>query len=172
VPENACLPGGIDRLPTLTEVLELGPAPDPAAEVRARLPEPEPASEPDPSPAFDLAWPPAPLESAEPLMPDVGEPPGVSTSGPAAPTMDAPSLVSQVLAEVQPLLGELLEDRLRQALAPARASAANGLIRDVRQELAATLRELVEEAVARAIRARRLSDGSAGADGAGPARRP
>ena len=155
----------IDRLPTLTEVLELGRQPAPTE------PEPLPEPLPDPSPAFDLAWPdaapsadaPVVLGIAEPLAEPLAEPfvapcaeaPAASPAEPAIDRIDGPSLVSQVLAEVQPLLGESLETRLRHALAPALASVADGLIRDARQELAGTLRDLVEQAVARAIRARR-----------------
>jgi hypothetical protein len=96
-------PMNVDRLPTLTEVLELGR--DNAA---------------------------------------------------AAPAPAATDLVGQVLAALEPRLGVLLEARLREALAPALARAADGLIRDVRAELAPTLRDLVEESVAQARQQPRL----------------
>jgi hypothetical protein len=92
-------PMNVDRLPTLTEVLELGR--DGAA---------------------------------------------------ATPAPAGTDLVAQVLAALEPRVGALLETRLREALAPALARAADGLIRDVRAELAPTLRSLVEEAVAQAQR--------------------
>jgi hypothetical protein len=61
-------------------------------------------------------------------------------------------LVDQVLAALQPRVAALLEVRLREALAPALARAADGLIRDARAELAPVLRDLVEEVVAQALR--------------------
>jgi hypothetical protein len=106
----------VQRLPTLTEVLELGRAS--AAETPT-----EAASSPtDAAPAVDFG------------AATVGDP------------------VAQVLALLEPRIGLLLETRLREALAPALARAADGLIRDVRAELAPTLRSLVEEAVAQALR--------------------
>jgi hypothetical protein len=102
-----------DRLPTLTEVLELGretAAGWPAPAALVALPAARPASTP------------------------------------------ADELVAQVLGLLEPRVGALLEARLREALAPALARAADGLIRDVRAELAPTLSSLVEEAVAQALR--------------------
>jgi hypothetical protein len=102
----------VDRLPTLTEVLELGA--DHAAG--------EPAAGANPNP--------------DPTLHSDGD----------------SDLVAQVLALLEPRIGGLLETRLRDALAPALARVADGLIRDVRAELAPTLRGLVEEAVAQAQR--------------------
>jgi len=110
-----------DRLPTLTEVLELG------RETAAASPDGE-----------------APKALA--AVPETAAEPG------AVGAAGAGDLVAQVLALLEPRLGALLEARLREALAPALARAADGLIRDVRAELAPTLRELVEEAVAQAGR--------------------
>jgi hypothetical protein len=104
-----------DRLPTLTEVLELG------REGTADLSAPAVVS---------------PAESVNPAASGDG-------NGDA---------VAQVLALLEPRIGALLDTRLREALAPALARAADGLIRDVRAELAPTLRSLVEEAVAQALR--------------------
>ncbi len=117
----------VDRLPTLTEVLELGR---------------EGAS------AFPAAGI-LPLHGPAAL---VGGPVGGLVGGPVGGAVD---LVGQVLALLEPRVGALLEARLREALAPALARAADGLIRDVRAELAPTLRSLVEEAVAQAQRAPR-----------------
>jgi hypothetical protein len=68
---------------------------------------------------------------------------------------DPQSLVGAVLADLAPRIDTLLEVRLRAALAPALARAAEGLIRDSRDGLAASLRVLVEESVARVIERRR-----------------
>jgi hypothetical protein len=70
---------------------------------------------------------------------------------------DPQRLVTDVLSELAPRIEMLLEARLREALAPALARAADVLIREARHTLNETLRELVEEAVARAI-ARRGSE--------------
>lgn len=119
--EELSLP--VDRLPTLTEVLELGR---------------EGAS------AFPAAGI-LPLHGPAALV-------GGLVGGPVGGAVD---LVGQVLALLEPRVGALLEARLREALAPALARAADGLIRDVQAELAPTLRSLVEEAVAQAQRAPR-----------------
>lgn len=92
---------GTDRVPTLTEVVEL--APDSVLQATA----------------------------------------------PRAP--DAAQLVALVLAELAPRIDALLEARLRDALAPALARAADTLIRDTRDGLAQTLHALVNEAVGRVL---------------------
>ena len=108
-----------DRLPTLTEVLELG------RETAATVP-----------------------DDAAPTAPGSATPEAAAEPG----AVGAGDLVAQVLALLEPRIGALLEAQLREALAPALARAADGLIRDVRAELAPTLRGLVEEAVAQASR--------------------
>jgi hypothetical protein len=116
----------VDRLPTLTEVLELGherAAGSPATNANART-----NTDTD----------------------------SVSDSDSDKIAVTDTDLVAQVLALLEPRIGHLLEARLREALAPALARAADGLIRDVRAELAPTLRGLVEEAVAQAQRQPRL----------------
>lgn len=67
---------------------------------------------------------------------------------------DAQGVVLEVLAELQPRIDMLFESRLREALAPALARAAEGLIRDARGELGTALQELVEDAVRRALQRR------------------
>ncbi|MBU6258932.1 MAG: hypothetical protein KGL18_00010 [Burkholderiales bacterium] len=67
----------------------------------------------------------------------------------------AGELVALVLAELQPRIDLLFEARLREAVAPALARAADALVRDTRDELAATLRALVDEAVQQALRRER-----------------
>ena len=107
------LPPQADRLPTLTEVLQLA------------APVPEPVD-------------PAPVAGPGP--------------GQAARAPDAEVLVAQVLASLAPRIDALVEARLREALAPALARAADGLIREARDELARVLLEVVGEAVARTTR--------------------
>ena len=102
-----------DRVPTLTEVVDLaGPADLPGAAVG-----PQPCPEPSPSTA--------PLE-----------------------------LSAEVLFELEQRIDSLFEVRLREALAPALARAADGLIREARLELSSALRDLVEDAVVRALERR------------------
>jgi hypothetical protein len=113
-----------DRLPTLTEVLELGRGS--AADVQA-------SAVFGPGSAAGRA-------QADPV------------TNPATGAETDVDPVARVLALLEPRLGALLETRLREALAPALARAADGLIRDVQAELAPTLRSLVEEAVAQALR--------------------
>ena len=71
---------------------------------------------------------------------------------PVAPTVIAqPSeeqLVQRVLADLQRQIDLMLEYRLREALTPLLARAADSVIRDARGELASTLRDVVARAVA------------------------
>jgi len=110
-------PASADRLPTLTEVVELG----------------REGGEPAPPAEAAMATPAAAAPTAQ------------------AAVFDEDRLVGLVLAELAPRIDLLLESRLREALAPALARAADGLIRDARDELATTLRSLVEETVARSL---------------------
>lgn len=121
---------GAHRLPTLTEVVEFDLPGELSGMAAAQGPAPEAAADtPAAMPATDL-------------------PPAL----PAAPTPMAAvdTLVDEVLAELAPRIGMMFEARLREALAPALARAAEQLIRDSRGEFSATLRDLVHEAVVRA----------------------
>lgn len=103
-----------DRVPTLTEVLELDGPVKLAPVLVADLP-PQP-----PAPAFAVA----------------------------------DELSAEVLFELEQRIDSLFESRLREALAPALARVADGLIREARVELSAALRDLVEDAVTRALERR------------------
>jgi hypothetical protein len=95
--------------------------------------------------------------ASEPGPVPAPEPPPVPTAVPAAlpvPLADVDAVVGQVLSELTPRIDMLLESRLREALAPALARAADGLIRDTRANLAVAVRELVQEAVDRALQRR------------------
>ena len=113
-----------DRMPTLTEVLEL----EPQTGV-------EEAAE-------------AAQDEAVPLRLDT------SAELAAEPVLDIQALVSEVLVELQPRIDMLFESRLRDALAPALARVAEGLIREARSEVAIALHELVADAVKRALQRR------------------
>ena len=60
-----------------------------------------------------------------------------------------------MLADLQRQLDLMLEVRLREALAPALARAADALIRDARKELTGALRDAVARAVAQELARRR-----------------
>lgn len=117
-------PHSADRMPTLTEVLELESPP--GAEGAGEVAQVE----------------------ATPLATDTPAPFA------AEPRLDTQALVNEVLAELQPRIDMLFESRLREALAPALARAAEGLIRDARGELGSALHELVDDAVKRAMQRR------------------
>ena len=61
---------------------------------------------------------------------------------------------AEVLFELEQRIDSLFESRLREALAPALARAADGLIGEARQELSSSLRGLVDDAVVRALERR------------------
>lgn len=113
------------RVPTLTEVVAWPESVD--ATVR-----PGAAAEAPPREA-DLA-------AAAPSTPVQAEPP--------AQTLTEDQLIQRVLAEVQHQVDLMLEYRLREALTPLLARAADNLIREARGELASTLRDVVARAVA------------------------
>ena len=70
------------------------------------------------------------------------------------PVGTAHELSAEVLFELEQRIDSLLESRLREALAPALARAADGLICEARLELSGALRGLVEDAVTRALERR------------------
>lgn len=80
----------------------------------------------------------------------------VSAAPVAAPQMpvaatrspDEDELVQRVLADVQRQVELMLEVKLREALAPVLTRATDALMREARNELASTLREVVARAVA------------------------
>lgn len=72
-------------------------------------------------------------------------------AAPASTPVDEARIVAQVMAELQRRVDPLLEYRLREALAPALARAADLLIQEARGELVETLRDLVARAVAQEL---------------------
>ena len=103
---------------------------------------------------------PAPLPTIDEALPAADRLPTLTevvdmARSPAEPEpeieIDPQRVVTDVQSELAPRIEMLLEARLREALAPALARAAELLIRDSRVALNQTLRELVEEAVVRAI---------------------
>ena len=101
----------VDRVPTLTEVLDVV---DPGLLNKAR---------------FDAL----PHQQVAPVLAAADE------------------LSAEVLFELEQRIDSLFEPHLREALAPALARAADGLIREARLELLAALRDLMEDTVTRAL---------------------
>lgn len=92
-----------------------------------------------------------------PTLTEVVEWAGVAPRGgpqPPAAAMADGDLSAEVLFELDSRIQAHFETRLREALAPALARAADGLIRDARRELSGALRDLVDDAVTRAIERR------------------
>lgn len=90
-----------------------------------------------------------------------GRPPGklptlteVVAPGGTAPKAAVPGeqeLAARVLARVQRQVDAMLEQRLREALAPSIARFTDALLREARTQLASSLREVVAQAVAQEL---------------------
>jgi hypothetical protein len=96
----------------------------------------------------DSAAPAAPVDEAAIADPAL-------MSAPAQPPLaELPTeaeLTEQVLAQVQRQIDLMIEYRMREALAPLLARATDNLVRDARNELASTLRDVVARAVAQEL---------------------
>lgn len=92
----------------------------------------------------------------------VGHAPATAMRKPAAPpappaaATDASPIVNAVLASLQPRIDLMLEYRLREALSPLLARAADTIVQETRAELARTLRDVVARAVAQELARRRV----------------
>ncbi len=103
----------------------------------------------------EAVLPPTAAAEAPSEVPPAGPPAPMATDArPVPPEVDLDALVDRVLSELMPRIDMLLESRLREALAPALARAADGLIRDTRDSLPGAVRELVQDTVARALQRR------------------
>jgi hypothetical protein len=67
------------------------------------------------------------------------------------PDLAEEDLVQRVLLDVQRQIDLMLETRLRETLAPALARLTDALIRETRNELASTLRDVVVRAVSQEL---------------------
>lgn len=149
-------PVAADRVPTLTEVVELlGLDPGDAAPASREGEAVPPADDTPPAETPAATGSPAevPASPAEALPPEpLPAADATPTPAPAAAApLDADALVARVMAELGPRIDLMLEARLREALAPALARAADLLIRETRGPLDETLKQLVHEAVTRAL---------------------
>jgi hypothetical protein len=79
-----------------------------------------------------------------------GEPGGGAVH--AAPaSFNEEQLTQRVLIDLQRQMDLMLDYRLREVLTPLLARAADGIVREARSELASTLRDIVERAVAQEL---------------------
>ena len=69
----------------------------------------------------------------------------------ALPEISEEQLTQRVLADLQRQIDLMLEQRIREAMAPALARLTDALVRDARAELASTLRDVVARAVAQEL---------------------
>lgn len=111
------------QVPTLTEVVDVARTATPAAIV---------------APELTIVEPTAPAA-----------PPAIAAARPIS--VDEEAMTQRVLADLQRQIDLMLEQRLREALGPALARMADTLIRDTRNELSSTLRDVVAKAVAQEI---------------------
>lgn len=116
-------PRNLQGLPTLTEVIEL----------------------PVLQPIVEDAEPVAADQGSVPQVP-LAEAPAPQPAEPAA-TFDVEGLVSEVYEALRREAEPVLDLQLRKAIEPAVERVVQGLVVELRAELAATLRDLVERAV-------------------------
>jgi len=83
----------------------------------------------------------------------IADPALIATPGepPLARLPTEAELTEQVLAQVQRQIDLMIEYRMREALTPLLARATDNLVRDARNELASTLRDVVARAVAQEL---------------------
>lgn len=122
-------------LPVLSQALDDWPPAAPSA-----LPQP-------PAPGVMATVTAAPADQAG----APAEPPPAPASAALPETWREEQLVQQVLADVQRHADAMLEFRLREALGPVLARVTDELVRGARQEMAATLRDIVARAVAQEL---------------------
>ena len=95
------------------------------------------------------------IAAALPSLPTLTEVVDVTpTARPAAPQAAPPTedeLRKAILADVQHQVDQMLEVRLREALAPAITRLTDALVREARGELASSLRDIVSRAVAQEL---------------------
>jgi hypothetical protein len=67
------------------------------------------------------------------------------------PPIQEEQIVQRVLSDLQRQIDLMLETRMRETLTPALTRATDALVRDLRHELASTLRDVVAHAVAQEL---------------------
>ena len=153
-------PGPLHNVPTLTEVVALpepwterpgdpvrepspGPVPEPVREPPLE-PEPPPEREPPAVPEGEPA--PPPLRAGDrPVDADAG------ARAPSFPFVTESELTERILADLQRQVEFVLEYRVREVLTPILSRAADTVVRDARNELSRSLREIVSRSVAQEL---------------------
>lgn len=133
---------------TASSPFDLGDAPIP----RSLLVESLQAQRPAPT---------APLAASVPAMaPPVAAPAAMTPAVPvsAVTPLDEAQIAQRVLADLQRQIDGMLEYRLREALAPILARTSEALVRELRQELSKTMKDVVARSVAQEV-ARQRSRG-------------
>ncbi len=100
-----------------------------------------------PATGFDSGFPatqPAALDTK--LSATAGAP--LRPAAPPSPVIDEAALTQRVLADLDKQLDLMFEHRLRETLAPVLARMTDALVREMRNQLALSLREMVARAVA------------------------
>jgi hypothetical protein len=91
-----------------------------------------------------------PIDGLDPVdTPPV--PPAVAAVPPQLPGIVEERLVEDVWADLQRQVDLMLEYRLRETLAPILSRATESVLREARQQLASTLRDMVARAVAQEL---------------------
>ncbi|MBH1986527.1 MAG: hypothetical protein I8H76_04340 [Burkholderiales bacterium] len=125
------------QVPTLTEVIDLSAPPVVSQAAPAAAPAPAPVTAPP------VRTPPISLES----LPVLAE----AVSPAAVPGVSEAQLAHRVLVDVQKQVDGMLEFRLREALAPVLARHTEAIVRDLRDELGRTLKDVVARSVAQEL---------------------
>jgi hypothetical protein len=98
-----------------------------------------------PDPAYAETAP-TPLGEWSANPPQQARPP--ANADPAPPLIDEAMLTQRVLADLDKQLDLMFEHRLRETLSPVLARMTDTLVREMRNQIAASLREMVARAVA------------------------
>jgi len=120
------------RVPTLTEVVRM---PEAGSAIATELP----AGREEIAEDGSLAWVPT---APAPFVERRANPPA---------ERDEEQIVERVLDDVQRQIDLMLEVRLREVLAPIVTRATDTMLREARNELASTLRDVVSRAVAQEL---------------------
>lgn len=148
------------EVPTLTEVVgfaeppvltvEVPPAPPVSAPASASAARASPAASPPvvarSGPRTRRAAPPA-----EPVLPEFTLLASADTPLETWLELNEDQITQRVLTDVQRQVDKMLEFRLRESLAPLLERLVDGIINEVREELALTMRDVVRRAVAQEL---------------------
>lgn len=124
------------RVPVLTEVVVLPKAEQPPQVVEDFAPT-------QAEPAYANPPPPAPVA----VMPARAAPASAPAAAPLRAGLDEAAIAQRVLGDLDKQLDLMFEHRLRETLTPLLTRMTDSLVREMRNQLAASLREMVARAV-------------------------